>query len=125
MSNESLDETDPRLERLAIADRAVDALVHHAEENIQELLAGKLRSRPVGLISGPEGGTVTERTIQRLTADAGLHDLRTLEAKPGPDDDPQVEAVFEGSTDTGLILRLSRVRSDNGEAWLELSAALS
>lgn len=57
-----------------------------------------------------------------VQADAGVDDLRTLEAKPGPEDDPQVEAVFESPTDTGVILRLSRVRGDNGEAWLELSA---
>jgi hypothetical protein len=65
---------------------------------------------------------VTETVLGRIAEAMHVPDLRTLDMQPGPADDREVEGVFESEMGNGVILRLSRVREEDGGAFLELDA---
>jgi hypothetical protein len=113
---------EPALSRKDIAEEAIRTGVQFAQSQIDSLLTSGRTDHVAVLYGGIEGGAVTEATIQRILERLGVDDLRRLEAKQPTGDDEDAEAIYELERADGLILRLTRVRTDTEERLLELEA---
>lgn len=126
----SSSEEPPRLETQE--ERFANIASNLAHQRIQRLASRGHRGDETTLMAGPEQGSYTEQAIAKILATVGLPDMRTeAEGRPTRHDDQRdgdlftVESVYESPPlHNGIVLRLSRLRTDDDEMWLDLDALL-